>query len=257
MKSEIMKADSMSETTKAESHIFQSSADSRRGYIRPRTNSPFPPLKVKVGSKYLNYVRQSESFNSSMNNNIIDIRNETKLSPEPAMLADYRALNYEDVTWTQFLKDKKKGGHRGRDTNTHFRISSAQQSNPFLDSSTKRFCFSIDKHRSMYRIGEMSAPGSANSFEGQMSNPRRNRTNLNENVKMPYIGAPEESVPVKIDEDKKTFINWKAVAVNSSDLGNKDREMLGFSPPYIEQIKEHHKRDSSLVFFKSKFILSS
>jgi hypothetical protein len=139
MKSEIMKADSMSETTKAESHVFQSSVDSRRGYIRPRTNSPFPPLKVKAGSKYLNFVKQSESFNSSMNNNIIDIRNEAKLSPESSMMADYRALNYEDITWTQFLKDKKGSGHRGRDTNSHFRISSAQQSNPFLDSSNKRF----------------------------------------------------------------------------------------------------------------------
>jgi hypothetical protein len=107
----------------------------------------------------------------------------------------------------------------------------------------------------VYKIGEMSAPGSANSFEGQMSNSRRNRTNLNQNIKMPYIGTPEESVPIKIDEDKKTFIDWKAVAVNSSNLGYKDRELLGFSPPYIDQSKELHKRDTSLVFFKSKFIL--
>jgi hypothetical protein len=109
----------------------------------------------------------------------------------------------------------------------------------------------------MYRIGEVSAPGSANSYEGQMSNPRRNRANLSQNVKMPYIGAPEESVPVKIEEDKKTFINWKAVAVNSNDLGHKDQEILGFSPPYIGQSKEIHKRDNSLDFFKSNFLLSS
>jgi hypothetical protein len=73
MKSEIMKADLMSETTKADSHNLQSSVDSRRGYVRPRTNSPFPPLKAKSAANYLNFLKESESLNSSLNRRIIDI----------------------------------------------------------------------------------------------------------------------------------------------------------------------------------------
>lgn len=257
MKSEIMKADLMSETTKADSYNLPSSVDSRRGYIRPRTNSPFPPLKVKAAANNLIFLKESESLNSSINKRIIDIWSETKLSPEWSMFADYKVLNYDDATWVQFLKDKQRGEHRGLNNNSHFRLSSAQQSNPFLDSSIKRFWSSIDKQRSAYRVGEMSAPGSANSTNFDLNNPRRNRTNLNQNCKIQYIGKQEESIPVKIELDQKTIIDWKAVALNSNDLDIKDRELLGFSPPYLEQNRELHKRDSSLIILKSKILIPS
>lgn len=73
MKSELLKSEVMSETTKAESNRIQRSVESRRCYARPRTNSPFPPLKNRANSKYINLVKQSESFNASINKNIIDL----------------------------------------------------------------------------------------------------------------------------------------------------------------------------------------
>ena len=34
--------------------------------------------------------------------------------------------------------------------------------------------------------------------------------------------------------NKKAYINWKAVAVNSKDLDQNERELLGFSPSFQE-----------------------
>lgn len=60
------KADLLSDSTKDESNYFQNSIDSRRYYARPRTKSPFPPLKNNWNPKVTSIVKQSESFNSSL-----------------------------------------------------------------------------------------------------------------------------------------------------------------------------------------------
>ena len=83
-------------------------------------------------------------------------------------------------------------------------------------------------------MGEMSAPGSANSFNMQMINPRRNRgcqLNNNHNIRVKPFQRHETYLPIKIELNKKSFIDWKAIVVNKSDLNGQDNELFGFSPP--------------------------
>ena len=73
MNNEAYKSDLMSESTKDESGCVQRSIDSRKFHFRPRTKSPFPPFKGKTNPRVLNIVKQSESFNSSLDKKIIDL----------------------------------------------------------------------------------------------------------------------------------------------------------------------------------------
>lgn len=41
------------------------------------------------------------------------------------------------------------------------------------------------------------------------------------------------------------FINWKSIAINSNDLDSKEREILGFSPPYANQHNSNNFRNNS------------
>lgn len=150
------------------------------------------------------------------------------------MIADYKILNYDDTTWKDFLKEKQKRNYRARDFSSHFRINSAQQSNPFMGSSNPNICFSLDKKRGSYRIGEMSAPGSANSFSMQMGNRHKRRPYLNSNVKIQPILKQDPSIPVKLEANNKNFIDWKVIAVNTNDLENEEKDQLEFSPPYVD-----------------------
>lgn len=197
-------------------------------------------------------MKQSESFNASINKNHVDLCSDTKFSPDNSMLVDYKILNYDDSGWKNFLKEKQRSGQRARDNASHLRINSAQQSNPF-GAGNPNICFSLDKKRSVYRIGEMSAPGSANPFNVQLSKSRRNRHNLNQNVKVPSILKQEASVPIKLDSSNKSFIDWKAVVVNTNDLNSQERVDLGFSPSYDEATIEREPLVFSRENSQSKF----
>jgi hypothetical protein len=83
----------------------------------------------------------------------------------------------------------------------------------------------------------------------QLGSSRRNRRNLNSNVKIQPFAKYEASIPIKFENDKKSFIDWKAIAINSSDLNEKEKEILGFSPPYAPEGNENQPQNSN---FKSK-----
>lgn len=101
----------------------------------------------------------------------------------------------------------------------------------------------------------MSAPNSAGSFSVQLSSYScgRNRRGLDHKIKVPPTNPPVNSIPIKIDENKKTFISWQSVAINSNDLNNEDKENLGFSPPYVNPIIKNQGINSSITRFKSKW----
>ncbi|CAI2361756.1 unnamed protein product [Moneuplotes crassus] len=208
------------------STYFQRSLDSRKHHMRPRTKSPFPPLKRKVSHNMGSLVKQNESFSTAIDKNIIEICSDTKLSPETSMLTNYKMLSYDDPAWKEFAKNKK-GKDRDRDLGGS--RGTTQQSNPFSDSTNKRHCFSIDK--STREFCDMSAPTSANSLKIGMN--RRSRVG-SQNIRVKPFVRKETCLPIKI-ELNKSFINWKAVALNSNDLSQNDKENLGFSPPCHEK----------------------
>lgn len=99
-----MKSDLMSESTKAESHRLQGSVEGRRKYVRPRTNSPFPPLQNRTMAKPNRLVKQSESFNQD----IVDLCENTKLSPDISLPPNYKIINCDGSDWGYFLKQKQQ-----------------------------------------------------------------------------------------------------------------------------------------------------
>lgn len=253
MKSELIKSEILSESTKAESNRVQWSVESRRWYARPRTNSPFPPLKSRDKPKHINLVKQSESFNASLNRNVLDLWGEQRLSPDLSLLPEYKVINYDDSCWKSFVIEKQKHGSKTRENSANFRINSAQQSNPFVDETKLKMWMSIDKKRSGYRLGEMSAPGSAASYNIQLDNFRRPRGNLNANVKIHTVKKNEVPQSIQIDSSKKAFIDWKAVAVSSSDLNNEEKELLGFSPPYLDNAYNRETKELPSLSFKGNY----
>ena len=102
MKAEIIKSDVLSESTKAESNRIQRSVDSRRCYPRPRTNSPFPPLRNRTKSKPINWVKQSESFTSSLHNGINDIIIESKPGTNASLRPNFKIINYNEPNYRLF-----------------------------------------------------------------------------------------------------------------------------------------------------------
>lgn len=179
-------------------------------------------------------MKQSESFNASLNKDIIDLSSETKMSPDTNLMSNYKILNYDENSWKDLVKEKQRSEHRGRESLANYRINSAQLSKPFIGVQNMGICMSISKKRNAYRIGEMSAPGSASYLNVQLGSSRRNKRNLNSNVKIPSISHQEACVPIKLEANEQNFLNWKAIAINSSDLDEKEKETLGFSPSYVE-----------------------
>ena len=81
----------------------------------------------------------------------------------------------------------------------------------------------------------MSAPGSAESHNFQINSWWRNRRNLNEYHKIQMLSNQETLHKIQLDENKKTYISWKSIAINANDLNKEEKEQLGFSPPYLNQ----------------------
>lgn len=102
MKAELIKSEILSDSTKAESNRIQRSVDSRRCYPRPRTNSPFPPLRNRMKSKPPNLIKQCDSFNSSINNGINGIIIEHKPGTNASLRPNFNIINYSDSNYRLF-----------------------------------------------------------------------------------------------------------------------------------------------------------
>ena len=101
MKAEGVKSELMSVSTKAESYRIQRSMDSKRYYPRPRTNSPFPPIRNRTSSKQFKWVKQSESFNSSLHRNINETSFESKPNTNTRLREKFKILNRNKINYEE------------------------------------------------------------------------------------------------------------------------------------------------------------
>lgn len=54
---------------------------------------------------------------------------------------------------------------------------------------------------------------------------------------------------IQLDENKKTYISWKSIAINPNDLNKEEKEQLGFSPPYIGHANSENIKGTKVHYF--------
>lgn len=62
---------------------------------------------------------------------------------------------------------------------------------------------------------------------------------------------------IHLDENKKTYISWKSIAINQNDLNKEEKEQLGFSPPYVNQTNNDKIKGKTLLLFDEYYTLKS
>jgi len=162
-----------------------------------------------------------------------------KFSHEILESSNIKIENHKNLDWSDIasLQDKSE---RFKDHSTGIRINSAHMSNSFVDYERHNVCNSIDRRDKSYSFSEKSAPGSANSHHvkirtrhhQQLENIKSIHDINNNHTNQKYIG--------------KSFINWKSIAIDSNDLNKEDKEILGFSPPYVNNERAAFEKETEI-----------